>query len=507
MPFFSSWQRTLGRFLAVLITPMGLTGAAEAAAAKKPNILWLVGENLAHDLGAYGAKNVHTPHLDRLAAEGVRYTNVFATNPACAPSRSAFFTGMYQTTTDTHPMRSHRNDGFRLPEGVRPITHRLRDAGYFTANLKTLGGQEVGTGKLDLNFVNEGPIYDPDSSDWAALPKEKPFFAVVNALESEYDIYDRQTWKRSRVEWVGEREHAKIATPANVTPPPYYPDHPVVREEWARYLNSVSGMDQRFGLVLAKLRAEGREEDTIIVFFGDNGRLEPRGIHWCYDSGLRVPLIIRWPKNFPAPPQFSPGSVNAELISLIDLTATTLYAAGVPRPALMQGHSFLGERSGPPRTYVFAARDRIDETEQRIRSVHDKRFHYIRTLSAGPTFASLNRYKEKCFPILPLMRQLLAEGKLTGAALDLMKRRGPSEELYDLQADPHEIQDLAESNTPEHREALARLRAALDTWMVETGDRGDIPEPREVVAPFAQEMHDWFGTPAWAKYNSAHSPP
>ncbi len=469
------------------------------AAAAQPNILWLVGENLSHDLGCYGAKNVSTPHLDALAAGGVRFTRAFATNPACAPSRSAFFTGLYQTTTDTHPMRSHRDDGFRLPPGVRPITHWLRDAGYYTANLKTIGPLAIGTGKLDLNFTQEGPIYHPGSDDWSALAGKRPFFAVINSHEMEYDIYDRQTFKKDRVKWVGEDEHEKIATPQNVTPPPYYPDHPIVREEWARYLNSVSGMDRRIGWVLERLRRDGLEDDTIIVFFGDNGQLEPRGIHWCYDNGLRVPLIIKWPKNFPPPPQYRPGAVNDQIVSLIDVTATTLAFAGVARPPLMQGRVFFGERTDPPRRYAFAARDRIDETVQRIRSVHEERFHYIRTYTEGPTFASLNRYKEKCFPIVPLMRELHAAGKLTGPPRDLMERRGPGEELYDTASDPHEIRNLVNSTEPAHREALARLRAALDTWISDTGDRGAVPERPEVVAPFAKEMHDWFGTPAWAK--------
>ncbi|MCC6355600.1 MAG: sulfatase [Verrucomicrobiae bacterium] len=468
---------------------------------RRPNILWLIGENICHDLGCYGAKRVETPNLDGLAAAGVRYTRVFSTNPACAPSRSAFFTGMYQTTTDTHPMRSHRDDGFRLPEGVRPITHRLRDAGYFTANIKTIGDRPVGTGKLDLNFVNEGPIYMSD--DWAELKSRQPFFAVVNSHEVEYDIYDRQSAKKERVEWVGEREHPRVATPENVSPPPYYPDHPVVREEWARYLNSVSGMDRRIGWVLERLRADGLEDDTVVIFFGDNGRLEPRGIHWCYDSGLRVPMIIRWPGGFPAPPQMRPGSVDDRIISLIDVTATTLAIAGDARPALMQGRVFLGERPDPPRRYAFSARDRIDETIQRIRTARDARYRYIRNFTPGPTFASLNRYKEKCFAIMPLMRDLQAQGKLTGPPAELMAMRGPSEELYDTEADPHEIRNLVESARPEHREALGRLRAALDTWIAETGDRGQWSEPPEVVAPFAREMHEWFGTPAWVGERAA----
>ncbi|WP_395749562.1 sulfatase [Prosthecobacter sp.] len=479
------------------IFPMLFLGLISNLHARNPNILWLVGENLSHDLGCYGAKNVHTPNLDRLAKEGVRFTNVFSTNPACAPSRSAFMLGMYQTTTDTHHMRSHRTDDFKLPPGVRPMTHRLQDAGYTTTNLKTIEGKPVGTGKLDLNFVNEGPIYQTDG--WSALKAKQPFFAQINSHEVEYDIYDRQSAKKARVEWVGEREHVKHATPENVTIPPYYPDHPLVREEWARYLNSVSGMDVRIGWVLEQLRKDGLEDDTIVVFFADNGRLEPRGIHWCYDSGLRVPLIIRWPKNYPAPEGCAAGSVNERIVSLIDVTATTLDFAGIAKPRLMQGRVIVGPHAEAPRTYAFSARDRIDETVQRIRSVHDARFHYIRTYTKGPTFASLNRYKEKCFPILPLMREMQARGELKGPPLQLMQRSGPCEELYDTQADRDEIFNLADSTQAEHREALQRLRAALDTWIIETGDLGAMPEAPEVIAPFAQEMDAWFGTPDWAK--------
>jgi arylsulfatase A-like enzyme len=188
-----------------------LLGQASAEEDTPPNILWIVGENLNLDLGIYGAKNVSTPHLDALARDGVRYTHVFSTSPVCAPSRSAFMTGMYQTSTDTHHMRSHRDDDYRLPQGVRPLTHRLADAGYFTANIVHIGERVVGTGKLDLNFVNEGPIFDSD--DWSALKTRQPFFAQINTPEIEYDIYDRKTASKDRVEWVGEKEHPQIATP------------------------------------------------------------------------------------------------------------------------------------------------------------------------------------------------------------------------------------------------------------------------------------------------------
>lgn len=464
---------------------------------KRPNILWIVAENISHDLECYGAMHVKTPNLDRLAREGVRFNRVFATSPVCAPSRSAFMTGMYQTTTDTHHMRSHRDDDFRLPAGVRPLTHRLQDAGYSTFNIGMILRWLVGTVKLDLNFVNEGKIFQSDR--WADLKKKQPFFAMINTPEVEYDIYDRKSAKKDRVEWVGEKEHPQIAKPEDVKPPPYYPDHPVAREEWARYLNSVSGLDLRVGKILDALKNDGLEDDTIVVFFADNGRLEVRGIHFCYDSGLHVPLIIRWPRNFPAPSDCRAGSVSDRIISLLDLTATTLDMAGLKRPPLMQSRIFVGPNADPPRKYAFSARDRIDETENRIRSVRDDRYRYNRNFKPEQSLAALNRYREKCFLVMPLARQLHTDGKLTGPAQLLVAPRLAKEELYDVIDDPFEINNLIDSKEPKHRDALSRLRAALDVWITDTGDRGQYPEPPEVVAPFEAEMHEWFGTPAWYK--------
>ncbi len=332
------------RYLILLITLFCLPACSDEQAVQ-PNILWIVGENFALDLGVYGAENVHTPNLDSLARAGLLFTNVFATSPVCAPSRSAFMTGMYQTSTDTHNMRSHRDDDYRLPDGVRPLTHRLEDAGYYTANITHIGDREVGTGKLDLNFVNEGPIYQ--GSDWASLKDNQPFFAQINTPEAEYDIYDRKSAEKERVLWVGEDWHPQIATPENVSPPPYYPDHQITREEWARYLNSVSGMDVRVGWILDQLRRDGLAENTIVVFFSDNGRLEARGIHWAWDMGLHVPMIVHYPDGVQAPPQYERGGINDEVISLLDLTATTLQMAGIDPIPDMQSQIFLGEDSLP----------------------------------------------------------------------------------------------------------------------------------------------------------------
>jgi len=462
--------------------------------ARKPNIVWIVGENFDLDFGCYGAENVKTPNVDRLAKQGVRYTNVYSTSPVCAPSRSAFMTGMYATTTDMHHMRSHRDDDFRLPDGVRPLTLRLQDAGYQTANVTHIGDRVVGTGKLDLNFVNEGTLYQ--TKLWSDLDTSKPFFAQFNMPEAEYDIYDRKSAEKERVVWVGEEWHPKVATEQNVNPPPYYPDHPIVRQEWARYLNSASGMDVRIGWILEQLKKDGVADDTVVIFFGDNGRLEARGIHWCFDSGLHVPMVIHWPGNFPAPAGYREGLVDERVISLIDLTATTLVMAGLEVPRTMQGQAFLGPEQGTERRFAFSARDRIDETEIRQRSVRGKRYHYVKNFTPGAGFPSLNRYKEKCFLVKPLMRELLAAGKLTGPPADLMKPFA-NEQLFDTQLDPYETVNLVNSQVPEHQVVLREMRSALDTWTAETRDRGVIPESREVVAPFEKEMHDWFGTPDW----------
>lgn len=245
----------------------------------------------------------------------------------------------------------------------------------------------VGTGKLDLNFAKEGPVYA--GRDWGDLKKKQPFFAQINMPEAEYDIYDRKSAEKPRVKWVGEEWHPKVATPENVTPPPYYPDHKITREEWARYLNSITGTDVRIGWILDQLKKDGLSENTIVVFFADNGRLDARGIHWCWDSGLHVPMIIRWPKRVTAPAQVAPGRVDEQVLSLLDLSATTLWMAGIPKPFGMQSRVLLGADAEPARTYAFAARGRTDETEVRQRSLHDAHFHYIRNYTPGAGFLPL----------------------------------------------------------------------------------------------------------------------
>ncbi len=444
-------------FLPIAIVTAALAAPpAPAADTARPNILWLIAEDFGQHLACYGTREVRSPNLDRLASEGVRYTRFFTTAPVCSTSRSAFITGMYQTSIDAHHHRSHRDDDYRLPAGVRIITDRLRDAGYFTANLKTLPEDFgfKGTGKTDWNFKVDGQPFDGD--DWAELKGHQPFYAQINFQETHRAF------------------HApKIADPAKVEIPPYYPDHPTVREDWAQYLDAASELDRKIGLILGRLEKEGLADNTIIAFFGDNGQAHVRGKQFCYDTGLMVPLIIRWPAKANPPPDFKPGTVSDRLLLSIDLTATSLAIAGIDRPSNMQGRVFLGPKAEPPRDIVFGARDRCDETLFRLRTARDARYRYIRNFTPDRPFLLRNDYKIKQYPTWNLLKELDAQGKLTHPAQKLLVAPTmPAEALYDTVADPHETTNLATSDDPEYQAALKRLRKATEDWIADTKDCG-----------------------------------
>jgi len=406
-----------------------------------------------------------TPNLDALAAQGVRFTRCYTTAPVCSPSRSAFMTGMYATTIGAHNHRSHRDDGFTLPSGVRILPDLLREAGYLTANITQLPGTcgFRGTGKTDWNFTYKGRPFD--SAAWNDLKPHQPFYAQVNFQEThrKYNAPRR-------------------ADPAKVEIPPYYPDHPLVRNDWAQYLDSAAGLDRKIGLLLRQLEADGLADDSIILFFGDNGQSHVRGKQFCYEEGLHVPLIIRWPKHFPAPDGFKSGTVDDRFVEAIDLAATTLAMAGTKRPPKMQGRVFAGNATDEPRQHVFGARDRCDETVMRLRTVRDSRYRYIRNYLPDTPLLSPNKYKERSYPAWNLLKELHVQGKLNAVQDALCAPRMPAEELYDLTTDPHEIRNLADSTAAEHREALGRLRTVLDRWIANTNDQGRFLEPGDVAA-------------------------
>lgn len=447
------------RLALLFLTLLAVSPPSAGAAGTKPNILWLLAEDIGPEaFSLTGTPEAHTPIIDQLARDGVNYTRTYTTAPVCSPSRSALITGMYATTIGAHQHRTKNKSP--LPEGVRILPDRLRDAGYFTGNIVKFpeSAGVKGTGKTDWNFIQQAPAFD--TRDWVELKSHQPFYAQVNFNETHRDFHAPPE-----------------ADPAKIVLPPYYPDHPVIRQDWAAYLDSARDLDRKVGRVLAQLQADGLADHTIVVLMGDNGQVHIRGKQFLYEEGVHVPLIIRWPPAFPAPAGFTPGQVDSQLISSIDLTASTRSWAGVVKPATMQGRIFLGPQAEAPRELVFSARDRMDETVMRHRAVRDDRYRYIKNFTPEKPFFSPNAYKAKQYPAWNLIQQLHQEGKLNAVQEILCQPRMPEEELYDLQSDPHQIKNLARSASPEHQAALTKLRRAVTDWIDSTNDRGRLPDP------------------------------
>jgi len=415
----------------------------------RPNILWILAEDLGPQLHCYGYPIVHTPNLDQFASEGARFNRAFTTAPVCSASRSAFNTGVYQTTSGAHNHRSHRKDGFTLPRGVELITERLRRQGYFTANVLDITPKVKGAGKTDFNFTAPKPF---DGTHWRERKAGQPFFAQVNF---------RETHKGPA--FVEARKQAKLVDPASVPLPPYYADHPVIRDEFANYLDTVNLLDKKVGILLDELKKDRLLDNTVIFFMGDNGRCLLRGKQWLYDAGIHVPMLLRWPG------VVKPGTVREDPVLSLDMTATTLTAAGLALPNIFHGQPLYAGKA-EHRDHIVAARDRCDMTVDRIRCVRDRRYKYIRNFMPERPYTQHNTYIETQYPSLNVMKQLHAQGKLDAAQQLFFAPRKPEVEFYDTQADPHEIRNLA--GQPEHASRIREFSETLERWIKTTGDLG-----------------------------------
>ena len=447
----------------ILFLILSLTAFLRAS--DRPNILWLSAEDINAHFGCYGDPNAITPNLDQLAKEGVRYSNAYTAAGVCAPCRSTIITGMYQTTIGTMHMRSRAV----VPEPIKPFPVYLRQAGYYCTN----------NSKKDYQFRDPKETWDESSgkAHWKKRnDSDKPFFAIFNfggchesgiASESKYKSVTKHLSP-------GERQDpAKLKSL-----PPYYPDTPKVREDWKRNYELITAMDDWVGDHIAALKEAGLYENTIIFYWSDHGVGLPRAKRWLYDSGTRIPLIVRIPEKYRTSGQGMPGTMDDQLISSLDFGNTTLNLAGIPAPPVTQGRAFLGPKLSPPREYIFGARDRMDERYDIIRSVRDKRYRYIRNYEPlKPYFQYMNTPEKGA--TMKELRRVAATGKMPPAMKLFMADRKPVEEFYDLKNDPHEINNLAED--PKHREMLNRFRKVHQTWSTETKDLGLIPEPEIVL--------------------------
>jgi len=455
----------------MLVTAAASPGlAAEPAVAdrpdltpRRPNILWITCEDISPHLGCYGDRRAVTPRLDQLASEGARYVHAFSIAGVCAPSRSCLITGMYPTSIGSQHMRSRAV----LPPSIRCFPEYLRQAGYYcTNNVKT-----------DYNFVHDPATWDESSprAHWRNRKPAQPFFSVFNITvthESKVRADDKEFAKLTAGLSPAQRQD-----PAKLELPPYYPDTPAVRRDWAHYYELITAMDARAGELLDELDADGLSSNTIVFFFSDHGVGLPRAKRWLYDSGIQVPLIIRWPG------QIKPESVERRLVSFVDFAPTVLSLASVPIPEHLQGGAFLGSSAVEPRCYVYAARDRMDERYDIIRAVRDSRYKYIRNYEPQRPYAQFLSYAE-VGPTMKEFRRLSAAGLLTDPPRLFMRNRKPPEELYDLENDPHEIHNLV--RLPKYQEVLDRLRAAHVEWMRDTIDTGLLPEP-DMIARAGKE--------------------
>ena len=427
----------------------------------RPNLLWISLEDTSPRFGCYGDRIARTPNIDRLAAEGRRFPNAFSTAGVCAPSRSAIITGMYQTSIGTHHMRTtHTNPhtpemptpySAVPPPYVKTFTEYLRAAGYYCTNNK----------KTDYQFTPPVTAWDECSDDahWRNRSGGQPFFSVFNPTVT----HESGMWPKEG--------SPLITDPSQVKLPPYLPDTPKAREALARHYDNLAIADARVGEILGELEADGLADNTIVFLWSDHGEGLPRGKRWPYDAGIRIPLIVRWPG------QLSPGSVCEDLVSLIDLGPTVLSLCGTETPSHLQGQPFLGSQA-VPREYVFATRDRYDESYDMVRAVQDKRYKYIRNFYPEKPYLLWIPYRNR-HPVMQEMWRLHAEGKLEGPQEIMFRYPRPAEELYDLEADSYELNNLAGESA--HRSTLDRMRNALDNWRDEFGDMGDIPEEQMVA--------------------------
>jgi N-sulfoglucosamine sulfohydrolase len=428
------------------------SGCSSPEQKRLPNILWLTTEDNSPFLGCYGDSFATSPNLDKLASQGFRYTHAYANAPVCAPTRNTILTGIYATSGGHEHMRSEYNKS----DIVRCYPEFLREAGYYCTN----------NSKTDYN-INPGQtkgIWD-ESSPKAHYRNRKPgqpFFAVFNSLIShESSIHKSIPNEQLRHD------------PSKVKLPPYHPDTPEMRHDWAQYYDMIEDMDTWVGKMLRELEESGEAENTIVIYYGDHGGVLGRSKRFVYESGTHVPFIVRIPKKFKNLfPAGKPGDKVDRLISWVDLAPTLLSLADTPVPVWMQGNAFLGKQKTADPEYAFMFRGRMDERYDMCRAVRDKQFRYIRNYMPYRIYGQHINYLWQA-PSMPSWEKAYKEGLCNRFQSAFWEPKVP-EELYDTENDPWEVKNLADN--PEYKDVLERMRGANKEWVSKVLDAGFIPE-------------------------------
>ncbi|MDX6746946.1 sulfatase-like hydrolase/transferase [Polaribacter sp. PL03] len=411
---------------------------------ERPNIIWIMAEDMSTDLETYGMPNVKTPNLNKMASEGIRFDNAFVTNSICSPSRSAMMIGTHQIKTNTHHHRSNRKTP--LDTQFKPFTKLLRDAGYTTI----LGNQSVMKKgrKIDVNFKHK-PIGNWDGKTAFGLfdkydtftKEDQPFFAQIQLV-----VTHRGDW------WNEVREKSKHPVdPKTLSLPPYMADHPAIRLDWAKYLDQIEYMDHEVGMIFKELEDKGMADNTIVIFIGDNGRCNIKGKGYLQDPGLRIPFIVYYPE------QFKGGQVRKDVVSATDITASIVDFAGIKVPNYMTGKPIFNKNFD--RKFVYGARDLWDEIEEKSRAVTSGEWSYIRNDMPNTPFDAQQAYLEFYRPAVHVMRKMYKEGTLNEDQIPFFEPTKPKEELYNLKKDPHQLKNLA--NNIDYKDILEKLRAKM----------------------------------------------
>jgi len=434
-------------FLALLTAACLSTLSAEAA--DRPNILWITSEDNGPELGCYGDEYADTPNIDRLAKQGMRYNYCWSNAPVCAPARTTIISGMYPTSLGAQHMRSD----LPMPEGLQMYPQYLRDSGYYCTN----------NSKEDYNLKKPGKVWDDSSrkAHWKNRAEGQPFFAIFNHTIS----HESQLRKRP---------HTAVHDPAKAPIPAYHPDTAESRQDWAQYYDKLTEMDEKVGKNLKELQDAGLVDDTIIFYYGDHGSGMPRHKRWPYNSGLHVPLVVYFPEKYKdlAPKEYAVGGASDRLVSFVDLAPTLLSICGVEPPQEWQGYAFAGKHETEKQSYIFGFRGRMDERIDMVRTMRNERFMYIRHFYPHRPYGQFVHYMFQT-PTTRKWYEMHLNGELTDAQ-DLFWRTKPVEELYDLQADPEEVNDL--TNDPQYADVLKEMREVLGKEMLARKDVGIVPE-------------------------------
>lgn len=456
------------------------------SSSKQPiNIIWISVEDMGPILGAYGNKIVNTPNINRLAQEGIKYTNAYATVGVCAPSRFSIITGMYPARLGAHNMRTGDHNNFKWPEDIKlrqnkGITDRLNKnipdyevvtPSYvkpFSEYLRAEGYYCVNDDKCDYQFNAPFTAWDDvyGGGSYKNAPVGTPFFYVKNY----YTTHESRIWMR--------KNKPMTVSPEEVLVPDYYPDIPIVRNDIARKYSNIEALDQEIGLLLKQLESDKVLNSSVIFFWSDHGGNLLRQKRAVGDSGLHVPLIIRYPDGYRA------GETENRLVSLMDLGPTVMSLIGIKPPSYMDGKAFAGAYEESPRKFIYGTADRFDESTDMQRSVLDGRFVYIKNFIPELPLIYRNKYREQ-IPMNKYLIELDSLNALSGDDAYIFMKSKPIEELYDLKNDPYEVNNLALDIN--YKDKLEKLRKKLSDWQLDIKDKGFIPES-EIIRSFWPNM-------------------